>query len=349
MIFNSKERTVMIKTIAYLQAALILILPSAVYPVEISFFLGDVTLVRNGKMNPVAVGKKLQTGDLLKTGKGSFLEVSYPDGSKIKLNESSSATIGSRNIAGSDRVSLLSGTATGSIKKLLKGSAKSYTPTIVCAVRGTEYTLTVSSGGDSRVDVTEGIVEIISPGGSATVGENGQLETPMGGKPSPSRGSREEWKTNNDRDFEKNAAARSGRYDRQLKALDERTRETGNVIVSVQNAVAGADSRESLEKAGDLLNSASEKTEDDLLMNEALHRLARDIADSFQGRDPAVSERFRTIEKQSGLVAEQQKKNLASLQKIRDDYLKARDRILGTYKNKIDEIKSKFKNKKSDI
>ncbi len=339
----------MMKTIACLQAALIFMLPSAVYPAEISFYLGDVALVRNGKHNAVAVGKTLQTGDLLKTGKGSFLEVSYPDGSKIKLNESSSATIGSRNIAGSDRVSLISGTATGSIRKLLKGSAKSYTPTIVCAVRGTEYTLTVSNGGDTRVDVKEGTVEIISPGGSAAVTENEQSETPMGGKPSPSSGSREDWKTRNDRDFDENPAARSGRYDRQLKALDERTRETGNVIVSVQSAVAGADSRESLERAGEQLNSASEKTEDDLLMNEALNRSARDIADSFQGRDAGISERYRTIEKQSGLVAEQQKKNLAALQKIRDDYLKARDRILGTYKNKIDEIKSKFTNKKSDI
>lgn len=339
----------MIKSIAYLQAALMLMLPAAVYPVEISFFLGNATLVRSGKQNPVAVGKTLRTGDLLKTGKGSFLEVSYPDGSRIKLNESSSATIGSKNISGSDRVSLISGSATGSIKKLLKGSARSYTPTIVCAVRGTEYTLTVSSGGDTRADVKEGTVEILSPGGSATVTANEQSETPMGGKPSPSSGSREEWKSNNDRDFEQNAAARSGGFNRQLKALDDRSRETGSAIVTVRSAVAAADSRESLEKAGEQLNSASEKAEDDLLMNEAINLSARDIADSFRDRDAAISDRYRTIEKQSGIVAEQQKKNLAALLKIRDDYLKARDRILGTYRNKVDEIKSKFKNKKSDI
>lgn len=338
----------MIKAIAYF-LSLFIILPSAVYPVEISFYLGTITMVRNGKQNPVAVGKNLLTGDYLKTGKGSFLEIAYPDGSKIKINESSSATIGSKNIAGSDRISLISGTATGSIKKLLKGSAKSYTPTIVCAVRGTEYTLTVSAGGNTRVDVKEGAVEIISPRGTAAVKVNEKSEILMGGKPSPSSGNGEEWKNRNDRDFAKNAAAQSDRYDRQLKALDEQNRETGSSIVSVRSAVDGADSRESLDRAGDQLNRASEKTEDDLLMNEALNFSARDIADLFQGRDDNLSERYRTIEKQSGLVAEQQKKNLASLQKIREDYLKARDKIKDTYKNKMDEIKSKFKNKKSDI
>lgn len=338
----------MIKAITYFLSAFI-ILPSAVYPVEISFFLGNNTLVRNGKQNPVAVGKKLMTGDYLKTGKGSFLEIVYPDGSKIKINESSCATIGSKNIAGSDRVSLISGSATGSIKKLLKGSAKSYTPTIVCAVRGTEYTLTVSAGGDTRVDVKEGSVEIISPRGTAAVKENEKSETLMGGKPSPSSGSGEEWKNKTDRDFAKNAAARSDRYDRQLKALDEQNRETGSTIVSVRSAVDGADSKESLDRAGDRLNRTSEKTEDDLLMNEALNLSARDIADSFQGRDDGLSERYRTIEKQSGIVAEEQKKNLAALKKIREDYLKARDKIKDTYQNKMDEIKSKFRDKKSDI
>ncbi len=339
----------MIKTITYLHAALILIIPSEVFPVEISFFIGNGTLVRNGKQTQVAVGKTLQPGDYLKTGKGSFLEIIYRDGSKIKLNESSSATIGSKNIAGSDRVSLITGTATGSIKKLLKSSAKSYTPTIVCAVRGTEYTLTVSTGGDTRVDVREGAVEIINPRGTAGVKENESSETFMGGKPSPSSGSSEEWKNKNDRDFEKNAPARYEGYEQHLKSLNERSLETGGVLVTVRSAIDGADSTESLEKAGNLMNSAAEKAEDDLLMNEALNFSVRDIADSYQGKDDAVSDRFRAIEKKSGMVAEEQKKNLAALKKIKEDYLKAREKIMGTYKNKLDEIKSKFQNKKSDI
>jgi hypothetical protein len=273
----------------------------------------------------------------------------YGDGSKIKLNESSSATIGSKNIAGSDSVSLVSGTASGSIKKLIKGTSKSYSPTIVCAVRGTEYTLTVSTGGDTRVDVKEGTVEIMSPRGSAAVKENEKSETPMGGKPSPSKGSAEEWKNRNDRDFEKNSAARSERYENNLNSFDERNKETGDSIVTVRSAVDTADSKESLEKAGDMLNSATEKTEDDILMNEALNRSARDIAESYKGKDGDVSDRYRSIESKSGIVANQQRKNLVSLQKIREEYLKARDKIMGRYKNKLDDIKSRFKEKRSGI
>ncbi len=339
----------MIKAIAYLPVALLLLVPSIGNAVEISFFLGNISMVRGGKPVAVAVGKTLQPGDYLKTGKNSFLEVAYRDGSKIKLNESSSATIGSRNIAGSDRVSLITGTATGSIKKLIKGSAKSYTPTIVCAVRGTEYTLTVSAGGDTRVDVKEGAVEIISPRGSAAVKENEKAETLMGGKPSSSGGSRDEWKNRNDRDFEKNTAAKSERYEDQLKALSDRNWETGGTLVTVRSAVDGATSAESLEKAGDLLTRTAEKTEDELLMNEALSFSVREIADTYRDRDETVSNRYRSIEKKSGLVAEQQKKNLAALKKIREDYLKARKRIKDTYKNKLDEIKSRFRDKKSGI
>jgi hypothetical protein len=246
-------------------------------------------------------------------------------------------------------VSLITGTATGSIKKLLKGSAKSYTPTIVCAVRGTEYTLTVSAGGDTRVDVREGAVEISSPRGEAAVKENESSETLMGGKPSPASGSTEEWKNRNDRDFEQNTAARTERYERHLKSLSDRSRQTEGSLVTVKSTIDGAASNESLEKAGDLLNSTTEKTEDDLLMNEALNFSVKDIADSYQGRDDAVSERYRRIEQKSGMVAEEQKKNLAALKKIKDDYLKAREKIRGTYKNKLDEIKSRFKDKKSGI
>lgn len=339
----------MIKKIACIQAALILTLPSALHAAEISFFLGNITLTRGGKPASVAVGKKLQTGDHLKTGKNSYLEIIYRDGNKIKLNESSSATIGSKNIAGSDSVSLISGTASGSIKKLIKGSSKSYSPTIVCAVRGTEYTLTVSTGGDTRVDVKEGTVEVISPRGSAAVKENEKSETPMGGKPAPSKGSAEDWKNSNDRDFEKNSAARSERYESNLRSFDDRNRETGDTIASVRSAVDTADSKESLEKAGDMLNSATEKTEDDILMNEALNRSARDIAEAFEGKDDDVSDRYRSVEKKSGIVANQQKKNLTALQRIREDYLKARDKIMGRYKNKLDDIKSRFKEKKSGI
>lgn len=339
----------MIKTTAYIMAVLILMIPSAVYPVEISFFIGTNSLVRNGKPNPVTVGKTLQPGDHLKTGKGSYLEITYRDGSRIKLNESSSATIGSKNIAGSDRVSLITGTATGSIKKLLKGSAKSYTPTIVCAVRGTEYTLTVSAGGDTRVDVREGAVEIISPLGEAAVKENESSETLVGGKPSPASGSSEEWKNRTDRDFEQNAAVRTERYERHLKSLGDRNREIEATLASVKSAIDGAASNESLDKAGDLLNSAAEKTEDDLLMNEALNFSVRAIADSYKGRDDAVSDRYRRVEQKSGMVAEEQKKNLTALKKIKEDYLKAREKIRGTYKNKLDEIKSRFKDKKSGI
>ncbi len=339
----------MIKTISYFLAALILILPSAVYPVEISFFLGTVSLTRNGKQNSVAVGKPLKPGDYIKTGKNSYLEITYKDGSKIKLNESSSATIGSKNIAGSDRVSLITGSATGSMKKLIKGSAKSYTPTIVCAVRGTEYTLTVSAGGDTRVDVREGAVEIMSPRGGATVKEKENSEVLIGEKPAASSGDPGQWKNRNDRDLEKNTASRSERYERHLKALSDRNRETGTTLATVRSTIDGATNSESLEKAGDLLNSTAEKTEDDLLINEALNFSVRDIADTYRGKDDALSEQYRTIEKKSGMVADEQKKNLAALKKIKEDYEKAREKIRDTYKNKVDEIKSKFKNKKSEI
>ena len=67
--------------------------------------------------------------------------------------------------------------------------------------------------------------------------------------------SAEEWKNRNDRDFEKNSAARSERYETNLRSFDDRNRETGDTIASVRSAVDTADTKESLEKAAAYIGS----------------------------------------------------------------------------------------------
>ena len=334
---------------SFLLSALIILLSVPAYPVQVSFFLGDVSMVRKGKKSPVSVGSTLNSGDIVKTGKGAFIEILYKDGTKIKINESSSATIGSKNIAGSDQIAVTSGSMTGTFKKLMKGSNKVYSPTIIASVRGTEFTVTVSDGGDTRVDLSEGVLDLSNPYGSTTIKKNEKAESVMGAGPSDSKGTSADWKKKSDANFARDPAAKSEDAGRYIDTFSDRSKDIGGTIPAVSSAVKDAKDKDSLEKAETLLNDASEKAQDDMGLNEALQQTLELNMEKFRGKDDTVYDKYRSAANKSGIVEKQQKRNLDSLNKIREEYRKAYDRIMGRYKNKVDEIKSRFKNKKSDM
>lgn len=306
-------------------------------------------MLRGGKKTPVAVGSKLGSGDILKTGKGAFIEIGYADGTKIKINESSSATIGSKNIAGSDQVAINSGSMTGSFKKLMKGNNKVYSPTIIASVRGTEFSVTVSDGGDTRVDLSEGALDLSNPYGSKSIKKNEKVESVMGAAPADSRGTSDDWKKKSDRDFARDPAAKSEDAVRYIDTFSERSKDISGTIPAVSSAVKEATNKESLEKAESMLDGASEKARDDMGLNEALQQTLQLNMDKFRGRDETVYDKYSSAVNRSGIVEKQQKRNLESLNRIREEYRKAYDRIMGRYKSKVDEIKSRFKNKKTDM
>ena len=339
----------MLKKLLILSAAAFLCLPVIASAAQVSLFVGKVTLLRDGKKTPVRVGNKLHTGDVIKTGKDSLMEIKDNIGGTIKILAMSIMTIGSKKIAGSDSLSLIMGDLSAMFTKLKRGSTKIYSPTTIAAVRGTEFTMSVSSGGDARIDLKAGLVDVSSPYGATSIRENENVETRVGEAPRPGSGTAEEWKKASEESFTQNPGAKAQDTEKYLETLDERGKETDSSMITVRSSIESAANKEALEKLESLLNNTEEKTKDDLILNESLGESLKNTMENFKEKNETLYSRYRSIYVKSNRVAAQQQKNLESLKKVRQEYQKARQRIMGRYKDKIDEIKTKFKDKKSNI
>jgi hypothetical protein len=337
------------KKILMMSAVIILLTVAPLYAFQVSFLVGDVTISKNGKKTTASVGALLAAGDVIRTGKDSFVEIQDDNQSVIKIMPLSIATIGSKQIAESDSVSLVIGDLLGSFKKLIKGSNKIYSPTTIAAVRGTEFTVNVSTGGDTRINLAEGGLDIANPYGKTVMRPSDTIESRIGEGPRTSAGTPEEWKKKNAESFAQNPGAKADDTGKYLGMLNDRAKETGGAMASVRSAIKEAANEKSLEKAESLLNSTEEKTVDDLYLNESLGQSLKNIMENFSDKDPALYSKFKSAFLKSNIVAVQHQKNLTALKKIREDYQKAYERIMGRYKSKTEEIKSRFKDKKSGI
>lgn len=153
---------------------------------------GDVTLEAAGAGRLVKAGATLPTGAVLATGAGSSAIVALPDGSRLKLRESSRVRVvlpGARSPQ--TEVELRAGSVFARVAKRLAGSEfKVRAGTAVAAVRGTEFfTAFGRPGGDARdvwVCVGRGAVDVSAAGKTRPVREGEGVLIPGGsevGKP----------------------------------------------------------------------------------------------------------------------------------------------------------------------
>ncbi len=153
---------------------------------------GDVTLETAGAGRLVKTGAAVPTGSILSTGGGAAAIVELPDGSRLKLRESSRVRLtlpGARSPR--TEVELTRGSVFARITKRLAGSEFSVRAgTAVAAVRGTEFfTAFGRPGGDARdvwVCVGKGLVDVSAAGKTRPVREGEGVLIPGGsevGKP----------------------------------------------------------------------------------------------------------------------------------------------------------------------
>ena len=117
---------------------------------------------------PAAKGAPVAQGDSVRTGKGAWCEILFRDGTFVKLEENSETTAEALVSSAKERTfsfSFLKGRALWMAAKL-KGAAASRfsvrTPSAVCAVRGTDFSMLVSSTGQTTVGLFEGKVALSS-------------------------------------------------------------------------------------------------------------------------------------------------------------------------------------------
>ena len=123
---------------------------------QIKVMAGTVHLERDGKRLPAEVGMPVRQSDSLVTGSDGTAGVTFTDNSLLSVGPNSALAIDryafdSTTHAGQFDASLKKGTLaviSGKIVKQSPGAMRVHTPTSIMGVRGTEFAVKVSEGGN---------------------------------------------------------------------------------------------------------------------------------------------------------------------------------------------------------
>lgn len=319
------------------------------HAIQLSFYIGDVAIVRDGKGVGIEAGMNVKSGDVIKTGRDSTCELLYSDGSKITVTENSSVRVGSKNIKDSEDVALMYGNISCKFEKLKKGDSarKVYTPTQVCAIRGTEFKTSVSKNGDSRTDLDEGKVDMTNPYGKQELNSGEKSEGIVGGAPEKKdNGSISDWKKSREDDFESNPGEGSKRYSRYMKKFQESGEQSKKDVGERRAKLRNNKDKEALESAGEEIGKDENKIKDDLMLNETANGNIGIILNDYKDRKDAIFNEFEKVKRESNRVMELQIRNYQAIQAVKDAHKKAYENIMGQYSDTIKNIKEGFKKEK---
>ncbi|MFH2203654.1 MAG: FecR family protein [Elusimicrobiota bacterium] len=101
----------------------------------------------------------LYPGDKVQTGRRAAAEISFDDGSRIELAGDAEVLI-EETTAQRQALRLRLGTLRAYVKKVLQRRFEVRTPTAVCSVRGTEFSVQVYAGGRTNISLFKGLLGI---------------------------------------------------------------------------------------------------------------------------------------------------------------------------------------------
>jgi hypothetical protein len=328
-------------------SAAILASPVWAHALEVTFFVGQVSIERSGtKIGKVAIGTNVQQNDIITTGKKSVLTLAYKDGSEVKISENSSIKIG-KMLKDTDvaPVVVVSGIVTTKFLKLAKGSdirRNVYTPTTVCAVRGTEFTVAVADGGDSRVELTEGSLDVHNPYGGQQINEGQKVKTSVAGDPTEDSGfsgTVAEWKKINDESLNSEPEGKENAYKTYLNDLSVRSDANAQKIDDLGKEIKNTKGKDELAKKDDEIKAADTSVEEDYYLGDASRMAIDNITKRFQSDKKEMYSKFLALKKESNKVCEQQKRNYEAIKAVRESYKKAYDSIMSSHKENTKKIK----------
>jgi len=132
---------------------------------EVIYVSGDVTATRGSQTVTVGIGDALSEGQTLQTGPRSECELRLGNGTAIRIEEQTEVFLDrvvldpGRSAVG---IRLVLGTVLCKVRMLsVEERFRVRTPTAVVGVRGTEFGVTVSTGGDTLLAVRQGAVAIL--------------------------------------------------------------------------------------------------------------------------------------------------------------------------------------------
>jgi len=135
---------------------------------------------------PARKGDSLEQGDRVRTGDKAWCELLLRDGSYVKLDAGSETAADELKASAGERAfsfSFLRGKALWMAARL-KAKAASFsvrTPSAVCAVRGTDFSIAVSTTGETTVGLFEGAVAVTGASQETELGAGQEAYAGPGG------------------------------------------------------------------------------------------------------------------------------------------------------------------------
>lgn len=134
---------------------------------EVQAVRGSATATLNGQSSPLVPGSKIESGSEIQTTAQGRLKIRFIDGSVVILSDGSTLrvadfTVDDSNRRKSARFELDIGLISQRVAPSENGSWNVKTPTVVTAVRGTEYIIEVKPDTGTDVSIQSGAVSVNS-------------------------------------------------------------------------------------------------------------------------------------------------------------------------------------------
>ena len=321
----------------------LLIVATAAEAASVAFYVGEVTAIRGGKKLPIKTGVVLQQGDEIMTGEKSTLELTYKDGSKVTILENSAAVVGSNDAKDSDNVALIFGNIRGKFSKLSKDgtSKKVYTPTNICAIRGTEFNITVSRDGSSYIDLTEGNLNIKNHYGEEDITQGEKTETRMSQAPDKTQQqiNSEEWLIDKDDELLKSPEKAVSRYRKHIENISSETTEQSEYIQKYGDMVSSVDEKKQLDEIEFGIKNAEEIILDDLISSQTIADSINKLSNEFSGKDEKAFQSFEELKNEVNKVTEQYRTNYKAIKAVKEEHQKAKKKILHRFQDERGRIR----------
>ncbi|MEW6528136.1 MAG: FecR family protein [Spirochaetota bacterium] len=321
----------------------ILLSVPCVYALEISFVVGDVIVERNGKEELAVVGMKLLQGDVVVTKNASIAELLYADKSTVRIFENTKVKVAAIQ-DNHENVSIINGVIKAKISKLQKGESKKvYTPTTVCAIRGTEFFVAVSDSSNSRVNMEEGSLALANPYGEVNVHGDEQATVEVAKKPLQDDNPKnpELWKNTDDKEFFLEPQKYAESYNEYLATLEQRSSMQSAEIEKFKQSSVKKDSKK-LEKDMDELEKKVAVIADDYFLGDCANAAVDNVLEIYKEKKQEIFDSFNKVKEQADRVVQQQKANYEAIMAIKEAYRKSYEEIKGKHKESVEKIKEEI-------
>ena len=322
---------------------ILLLFPSLGYSMKVTFFIGTSTLIRDGKSINIKVGDIVSKGDIIKTSKDGEVELLYDNGSKITIKSNSEVKVGDKNIKNSEDVAIISGGISAKFIKSSKDESKIITPTTVCGVRGTDFAVAVSKGGDSKVELTDGKLNVRNSYGSVNLDEGSSAEIDLAGQPVKGTNDNniDAWENTRNSSLDKNINDRVKKYEAHVDNFSGRSESNSKELKNLRDAAINASSKKDFAVSGENIVRMESEIEDSMLMNDASRSSIENLMNDYADKNADIKNRFKELADKCNLVHEQQLKNYQAIQNVKEEYKQAYNKIMNKFKGDKTEI---FKN-----